>query len=138
MIPYSTAEDSSSCDSVSITLYNLPIGTKLTVRYPQNGDRFVPSSKNTSVRVVEFLRHASIPLHVRNTVPLVVMESLPQEDLGMVVATDDSRNSTTVGDSISSMNGNAMVISIPPHITGLYKQNNGNPCCNAIRIMITR
>ena len=137
MIPYSTTGEIPSKDSISITLYNLPTDTNLRIRCPQNGDRFIPPTKNTSVRVVEFLRHASIPLHVRNTVPLIVMESFPQENHS-TSATDDDRNSTTVGESVSGVNGNAMVISIPPHVTGRYKRDKGNQHSNAIRITITR
>ena len=106
-------------ETVSVDICHIPPDATLTIRYPMNGDRFLPPNKSSPLRVVEYLRHAAIPLHLRSTVPVIVLEG-------------------TTG-------GPCTVVAIPPHVAPPYrnhqKQSNSTDDqfpTTSIRITLTR
>jgi len=56
---------------VGLTLYNLPPGTRLTVRTRRPGDRFQPAWRARPLKLKDFLRDQGVPLWARDEVPLV-------------------------------------------------------------------
>ena len=58
-----------------IFLRNIPLDSKLNVRYVQPGDVFLPPWKNSPVKITQFMRSKNIPLEYRDTVPVIALEN---------------------------------------------------------------
>ena len=116
MTPTTNTDDRPRGQGVSVDIWNIPQNATLTIRYPMNGDRFLPPTKLSPLRVVEYLRHAAVPLHLRSSVPVIVLE------------------------------GNAnTIVSIPPHVAPPYMNRPIEPNSTddhlhmtSIRITLTR
>ena len=100
-------------DAPTITLYNVPPGSRLRVRARREGDTFTPAWRERPVKLKDFLRGQKVPLHARNDVRLI--------------AWDEERTDGTNGQPIGAGRADA---STSPTVLAVYPTHVGRACAH--------
>lgn len=75
LLVQSCGESDEIKDEQRIDLFNIPSACLVEVRYPRPGDVFQPPWRQTPMKLTDFLRGRGTPLHLRESVPVVVIEN---------------------------------------------------------------
>ena len=71
----SQPKDPRDQDEGRVDLYNVPPASVVQVRYPKPGDVFQPPWRKAPIKVAGFLRSLGTPLHLREFVPVIVIDN---------------------------------------------------------------